>query len=443
MAKPYQIKLRRTSQTIDTTSDTWTAPAWWKSAQGNQAPVNGEPVVITSGQDKLIAVGDGTNTKPKFFKAFKSTLLPKFTFWRTGELSAASNSTIKELTDEAGNKIHPYTGAMAVYYNPTSTYPENSVGDALKGKADASGGTLTNATLTTSEVSAPPTTNLGIANKQYVDNTITSAVAAKAHTWYGTSSTGASTTAKTVTCVDYTLAAGSIITVLFTTANTAATPTLNVNSTGAKSIYVGTTAPNATDNVLKWSANTLVTFVYDGTQYRYISSSSASTVSPSRGANTWYGTDSSSASTASKTVTCANFVLTRGAIISIKFTNANTADALKLNVNSTGAKPVRWNGVETSTTNKFIWIAGEQITFLYEDTNDCYHVLSASNFASRAYVSEQIAAGVKPVISGTAPSNTDVIWIKPVTASINGTSTTELILHVYYNSAWRPISSIW
>ena len=52
MAKPYQIKLRRTAQTIDTTSDDWTTPSWWKSAQGDTAPVEGEPIVITSGNNK-------------------------------------------------------------------------------------------------------------------------------------------------------------------------------------------------------------------------------------------------------------------------------------------------------------------------------------------------------------------------------------------------------
>lgn len=55
--------------------------------------------------------------------------------------------------------------------------------------------------------------------------------------WYGTSSTSASTAAKSVSCSNYTLTSGERIAVKFTYANTASNPTLNVNSKGAISIY--------------------------------------------------------------------------------------------------------------------------------------------------------------------------------------------------------------
>ena len=56
---------------------------------------------------------------------------------------------------------------------------------------------------------------------------------------YGTCSTAAGTAAKTVTVQDgkFALADGARITVRFTTTNTAANPTLNVQSTGAKAMY--------------------------------------------------------------------------------------------------------------------------------------------------------------------------------------------------------------
>jgi len=58
---------------------------------------------------------------------------------------------------------------------------------------------------------------------------------------YATSSTDAGTQAKTATCSNFSLYTGASITVTFSKANTHATPTLNVNSTGAKSIksYTG------------------------------------------------------------------------------------------------------------------------------------------------------------------------------------------------------------
>ena len=185
--------------------------------------------------------------------------------------------------------------------------------------------------------------------------------------WYGTCSTTASTTQKDVTCANFSLATGNILGVLFSTANTAATPTLSVNSTTAKSIYVGSSTPNSTDNVLKWSANTMVYFLYDGTYFRYITSVSAGTVIPSRGANTWYGTSSTGATTQAKTSAIDNFVLTKGAIVCITFSTANTYTAAKitLDINSTGAKDVYYNNAVTSSTNTLPWDAGETLTFIY------------------------------------------------------------------------------
>lgn len=92
--------------------------------------------------------------------------------------------------------------------------------------------------------------------------------------WYGTSSTGASTAAKTVTAANlstgYSLRKGNIISVKFTYANTANAPTLNISSTGAKAIwYKG--AVTSASNQLLWNAEDIVTFVYDGLIYEAIS----------------------------------------------------------------------------------------------------------------------------------------------------------------------------
>jgi len=68
--------------------------------------------------------------------------------------------------------------------------------------------------------------------------------------WYGTSSTAAGTTAKVValqgTTTGFTRTQGTTVTVRFSTSNTVATPTLNVNSTGAAQIrYNGTAITGA------------------------------------------------------------------------------------------------------------------------------------------------------------------------------------------------------
>lgn len=87
-------------------------------------------------------------------------------------------------------------------------------------------------------------------------------------TLYGTCSTGASTAAKAVTCTNFDqLMTGVTIHVKFTYSNTASNPTLNVNSTGAKSIYrYGTTVPS-TSAKTSWNAGAVVSFTYDGSAW--------------------------------------------------------------------------------------------------------------------------------------------------------------------------------
>lgn len=93
--------------------------------------------------------------------------------------------------------------------------------------------------------------------------------------FYGTCATAASTTAKVVVCSDFkTLETGASILVKFTYANSAASPTLNVNSTGAKSIKkYGTTAAMG----YNWVAGEVKQFVYDGSYWLMVDGGYATT----------------------------------------------------------------------------------------------------------------------------------------------------------------------
>lgn len=83
---------------------------------------------------------------------------------------------------------------------------------------------------------------------------------------YTTCSTSASTTAKTASKANFQLSTGAEIIVKFTYTNTASNPTLNINSTGAKSIYYnGTNIPASA-----LSANRVYKFVYDGSYYQLV-----------------------------------------------------------------------------------------------------------------------------------------------------------------------------
>lgn len=91
---------------------------------------------------------------------------------------------------------------------------------------------------------------------------------------YGTCGTAAGTAAKVVSdCANFlSLETGARITIKFTNANTAANPTLNVNSKGAKSIYHSGAAVTSTNS---WYAGQVIDFVYDGTYWQIIDGQSS------------------------------------------------------------------------------------------------------------------------------------------------------------------------
>lgn len=92
---------------------------------------------------------------------------------------------------------------------------------------------------------------------------------------YANCTTAGSTVAKIVSAPDFTLYKGATISVKFSYANTADSPTLNVNGTGAKPIYVGNTRMTKD---LSWKAQDVVSFVYDGTSWRLADCGSRSSI---------------------------------------------------------------------------------------------------------------------------------------------------------------------
>ena len=83
---------------------------------------------------------------------------------------------------------------------------------------------------------------------------------------YGTCSTAAGTAAKVVSIPGFALATGAEVTVRFTVTNTASSPTLNINGTGAKPIQYR----NAAIAAGYLAANRTYRFVYDGSSYELV-----------------------------------------------------------------------------------------------------------------------------------------------------------------------------
>ena len=85
---------------------------------------------------------------------------------------------------------------------------------------------------------------------------------------YGTCSTAEATAAKVVTLSDYVLTKGGIVAVKFTY-GLCASATMNINSKGAKSIFIDGAAVTAT-TAKRVLAGDIAYFIYDGTQYQFL-----------------------------------------------------------------------------------------------------------------------------------------------------------------------------
>lgn len=219
--------------------------------------------------------------------------------------------------------------------------------------------------------------------------------AAKAH--YGYCSTAAGTRAKVVTCTNFKLYAGAVICVQFAYSNTVSSPTLNVNGTGARSVYIyGSTL--ASDYY--WAANDVITFVYDGSGWRISDAGALSRIKATQDeisltvsnlqtdiAGTYatksqltatansitaevssyrahYATCSTYGDTQAKVAYCSGFTLYAGAMVSVRFTYANTVSSPTLNVNNTGARTI-YQGNSTITGSNG-WKAYDVVTFVYD-----------------------------------------------------------------------------
>lgn len=200
---------------------------------------------------------------------------------------------------------------------------------------------------------------------------------------YGTCSTAANVAEKIVTLhddfKDWRLEVGAEFVVTGSYDNTAESPSLNVNNTGAKGIkYVGEIVGSNT-SLSKVMATIPVRYMYDGEYYVWIgwSRDSNATYSPHT-LGFGYGICETAATTAAKTATLASYTIVKNGIVSIKFTNSVPASAT-LNINSRGAKPIFYRG---SAIVAGVINAGDVVTFIYNGTNYIY--LGTDNALSRA-----------------------------------------------------------
>lgn len=161
----------------------------------------------------------------------------------------------------------------------------------------------------------------------------------------------------------------------------------------------------------------------------------------------YYGECSTAADTVAKTVTVPNFKLETGAMVIVKFTNANSIASPTLNVSGTGAKPIYRYGttaVSTATTTTG-WAAGAVQIFIYDGTGwirDYWSNTTYSNVAlGHGYTTCSTAAATKAKtasLSSYALTTGGTIAVKfsnnvPASATLNINS--KGAKNIYYNGA--------
>lgn len=200
--------------------------------------------------------------------------------------------------------------------------------------------------------------------------------------YLGTCTTAAATGAKVATVETFPVdgsgkpLVGTEIAVKYTNTDSAkAAHTLNVNGTGAAQVWYNTGAVTSTTAAQATSfgtANQYIYYVWDGTYWIWTgkgsdSNSTYTNVALGQGKTTACGT---AAGTAAKTASLSNYALTTDGIVTVVFTNGNTAANATLNINSKGAKAIYWKDAACPTD---LIKAGDVVTMIY---NTQYHIIS-------------------------------------------------------------------
>lgn len=187
---------------------------------------------------------------------------------------------------------------------------------------------------------------------------------------YGTCSTDATTAEKEITITsndNWQLSVGSIIIVKFTNTNTATNPKLNVNGTGAKSVWLntGVITTNSSQLTYAGTAKRPIKYVYDGTNWIFMGwSADTNTTYSTQALGNGYGKCTTAAATVAKVVSLSSYTLKTGGFVAVKFTY-NVPASATMNINSKGAKNIFYRG---STIIDGVIKAGDIALFVYDGT---------------------------------------------------------------------------
>lgn len=244
-------------------------------ATGTTGATNG--LMTAADKQKLNGIASGAEVNQNAFSNVKvgSTTVAADTKTDTLELVAGGATTITP--DATNDKITISSTDQSV------TAVENHYTPATDSSAekDASGGTATQLPTSSTGTLVQVVTGVQMDAKGHVTGVVSKGLWSPNATYsnaslgqgYGTCATAEATATKVVTLSGYALVTGGIVGVKFTY-GLCASATMNINSKGAKSIFIDGAAVTAT-TAKRVLAGDIAYFIYDGTQYHFLGTDKA------------------------------------------------------------------------------------------------------------------------------------------------------------------------
>ena len=244
-------------------------------ATGTTGATNG--LMTAADKQKLNGIASGAEVNQNAFSNVKvgSTTVAADTKTDTLELVAGGATTITP--DATNDKItisstDKSVTAVGNHYTPATD---------SSAEKDASGGTATQLPTSSTGTLVQVVTGVQMDSKGHVTGVVSKGLWSPNTTYsnaslgqgYGTCATAEATAAKVVTLSGYSLTTGGIVAVKFTY-GLCASATMNINSRGAKKIFIDGAAVTAT-TAKRVLAGEIAYFIYDGTQYHFLGTDKA------------------------------------------------------------------------------------------------------------------------------------------------------------------------
>jgi len=239
-------------------------------ATGTTGATNG--LMTAADKQKLNGIASGAEVNQNAFSNVKvgSTTVAADSKTDTLEFVAGGATTITP--DATNDKIvisstDQSVTAVGNHYTPATD---------SSAEKDASGGAATQLPTSSTGSLVQVVTGVQMDSKGHVTGVVSKGLWSPNTTYsnaslgqgYGTCSTAEATAAKVVTLSGYSLVTGGIVAVKFTY-GLCASATLNINSKGAKNVFInGAAVTSTTAKMVK--AGDIAYFIYDGTQYQFL-----------------------------------------------------------------------------------------------------------------------------------------------------------------------------